>query len=65
MNQAYLGVFGNRDYPLSWESQASGANYSGIQIVSQAYANQAIGAPHGWAASELFFYLYDPNTKSK
>jgi hypothetical protein len=65
MNQTYLGVFGDLDYPLSWESQASGANYSGIQIVSQAYANQAIGAPHGWAASELFFYLFDPNTKSK
>lgn len=47
----------NRDYPLTWESQASQANYEGIKIVSPAYAREKIAAPHTWHAAEVFLYL--------
>lgn len=49
----------NRDYPLTWESQASQANYDGIKMLSPIYARQKIAAPHTWHAAEVFLYLWN------
>lgn len=47
----------DRDYPLTWESQASQANYDGIKMVSPAYVRQKAAAPHTWHAAEVLLYL--------
>jgi hypothetical protein len=47
----------NRDYPLTWEANASQANYDGIRVLSEQYAQQKIAAPHTWHAAEAFLYL--------
>ena len=49
----------DRDYPLTWEIQASQANYDGIKMLSPAYARQKTAAPHTWHAAEVFLYLLD------
>ena len=46
----------NRDYPLTWEANASQADYSKIAIVSQKYARGRVAAPHTWHAAEVFLY---------
>lgn len=45
------------DYPLTWEIEASQANYEGIRIVSDNYANGKCAAPHTWHTAEIFLYL--------
>jgi hypothetical protein len=47
----------NRDYPLTWESRASQADYSGMELVSPAYVKQRTCAPHIWHASEAFLLI--------
>lgn len=49
----------NRDYPLTWERNASQADYNGISIIDDAYVKQKIAAPHTWHAAEIFLYLLD------
>lgn len=51
------GVISNRDYPLSWETKASQANYNGMLALSQAYVDQKTSAPHTWHAAEMFLLL--------
>ncbi len=49
----------NRDYPLTWERDASQAHYEGIRLVSEVHAQQRIAAPHTWHAAEVLLYLLD------
>jgi hypothetical protein len=49
----------NRDYPLTWESQASQADYDGIKMLSPAHARDKIAAPHTWHAAEIFLHLWN------
>ena len=51
------GLVGNRDYPLSWEANASQANYAGVEIVSPQYTRRKLAAPHTWHAAEMFLRL--------
>ena len=51
------GFIGNRDYPLSWESNASQANYDGMSILSSEYVGRRTAVPHTWHAAEMFFRL--------
>ncbi len=44
----------NRDYPLTWEQNASQADYSGTAVLSAEYAKKKISAPHTWHAAEAF-----------
>jgi hypothetical protein len=53
------GLISNRDYPLTWETEASQADYEGMQIISQKYVDQKTAAPHTWHSSEVFLYLYN------
>jgi len=50
-------------YPLTWEADASQANYEGMALISQDYVEQRISAPHAWHAAEMFLYfLENPKT---
>jgi hypothetical protein len=51
------GFIGNRDYPLTWESNASQANYDGMSILSSEYVGRRTAVPHTWHAAEMFFRL--------
>lgn len=48
---------GNRDYPLTWEKNASQARYEGMKAVGAEYARQRLSVPHTWHAAEVFLYL--------
>ena len=44
-------------YPMSWEINASQANYDLIAPLSEEYAKNKCSAPHSWHAAEMFMYL--------
>ena len=45
--------------PLTWECQASQANYEGIRKLSAMYADAKYCSPHTWHSAEAFLYLYE------
>jgi hypothetical protein len=49
----------NRDYPLTWEANASQARYDAIKPVSETYATRRLAAPHTWHAAEVLLYLLE------
>ena len=49
----------NRDYPLTWETQASQADYEGMAMVDDIYVDRKTSMPHTWHAAEVFLYLID------
>jgi hypothetical protein len=56
----------NRDYPLTWEIDASQADYEGMRIIDNQYVVQRNAAPHTWHAAEFFLYLIEfSKNKSK
>jgi len=44
-------------YPLTWEAEASEADYPAMGIVCDEYVQRRIAAPHTWHAAELFLYI--------
>jgi hypothetical protein len=55
----HKGVISNRDYPLSWEQEASQANYGGMQPLGDVFVKKRISVPHTWHAAEMFLYLHE------
>lgn len=53
------GLVGDRDYPLSWESRASQADYEGLRALVPAFAEAKLAAPHTWHAAEMFLLLHE------
>lgn len=53
----------NRDYPLTWEIEASQADYQGMRIIDEQYVKERNASPHTWHAAEVFLYLLDLNQK--
>ncbi len=51
--------FSNSRLVLSWEADASSANYEGMRRISSAAANRGMAFPHTWTAAEMFLRLYD------
>jgi hypothetical protein len=49
----------NRAYPLTWEIQASQADYNGMAIIDEQYVTNKNSSPHTWHASEMFLYLIE------
>lgn len=49
----------NRDYPLTWETDASQADYNGMQIIDPMLTKMRISLPHTWHAAEIFLYIFD------
>ena len=52
-----LSPLSNRDYPLTWEKNASEANYGGLKIIAPILAEKKISPPHTWHAAEAFLLL--------
>ncbi len=52
------GYVSSRPYPLTWEANASAAQYEGMTVISDEYPEIQLAAPHGWHAAELFLLLY-------
>ena len=52
-------LFNPEDTPLSWESDASKADYSGMAVVDPKYADAKSCSPHAWHAAEMFLYILD------
>lgn len=46
-------------YPMSWEIEASEANYEAIAPLSKEYAKNKCGAPHSWHSAEMLMYLLE------
>jgi hypothetical protein len=46
-------------YPMSWEIEASEANYELIAPLSEKYSKNKCSAPHSWHAAEMFLYLIE------
>ncbi len=55
------GLISDRIYPLTWEKDASQADYEGMELIHTEYVGQKMAAPHTWHASEIFLYLLDLN----
>jgi hypothetical protein len=49
----------DQDYPLTWETQASQADYRGMEVIDPVFVRQKTSAPHTWHAAEIFLYLLD------
>ena len=47
----------NRDYPLTWEIDASEADYKGMAMIDEKYVTAKNSSPHTWHSSEVFLYL--------
>jgi len=43
-------------YPLTWESNASQADYARMSAISEEYVWRRTAAPHSWHAAEAFMY---------
>lgn len=58
------GKLSDRDYPLTWETNASQAKYEGMRKIGEEYTRKEICTPHTWHAAEVFLYLIDDTIKS-
>ena len=46
-------------WPLTWEAEASDADYEAMRAVCGEYFERRIAAPHAWHAAEMFLYVDD------
>ena len=53
------GLISDRIYPLTWETEASQAEYQGMHLIHKEYVEKKIAAPHTWHAAEVFLYLLE------
>lgn len=49
----------NRDYPLTWEIEASHANYEKMKMIDYQYYLGKNASPHTWHTAEVFLYLLE------
>ena len=49
----------NRIYPLTWEINASQADYSQMIAIDSSYVTGKNASPHTWHSAELFLYLLE------
>lgn len=54
----------DRSAPLTWEAEASQADYGGMDPVGHAYREARVCLPHTWHAAEAFLYLYQLDSMS-
>src|SRR5262249_17871791 len=45
-------------YPLTWESNASQADYKKMALISEEHVKQKVCTPHTWHAAEMFLYYW-------
>lgn len=58
-------VVNNSLYPLSWEKNASQANYNEMDILGDYYVDNKISPLHVWSASEMLLFLLDETSNLK
>lgn len=56
--KSQIAVSGNL-YPLSWEKNASQANYNKMKVVSSDFVNAKLSPVHTWTASEMLLLILD------
>jgi len=44
---------------MTWEADASQADYNGMRIVDPRLAERKLSMPHTWHAAEMFPYLHE------
>jgi hypothetical protein len=49
----------NRDYPLTWEENASEAKFENLKTLDPIYVKKRLAAPHTWHAAEVFLYVWN------
>ena len=49
----------NITYPMTWEKEASQADYENIRHLSKIYSVNKYCAPHTWHGAEMFLYLIE------
>lgn len=49
----------NQLYPLTWENNATKANYNNMSILGNYFIKNRVSPTHVWSASELFLLLYE------
>jgi hypothetical protein len=49
-------------YPLTWEADASQADYAGMARIAPAFQRGRLCMPHSWHAAEAFLYLHELRT---
>jgi hypothetical protein len=54
-----VGPVGDRDFPLTWEAEASQARYGGMDLVDPVFSKARLALPHAWHAAEMFLTLLD------
>ena len=47
------------EYPISYETNPSKANFSNMAILNKSYKDLKMVVPHSWAAAEMFMYLIE------
>lgn len=50
---------GNRDYPLTWEENASEATFENLKTLDPIYVKKRLATPHTWHAAEVFLYVWN------
>lgn len=53
--------FLGKTFPLTWEAQASQADYSGNGFIQSGAGKDPVSLPHSWHAAEAFLYLHELN----
>lgn len=54
---SHNGKIGNQLYPLTWESYAGKADYSGMMFIDPIYYRTKTSVPHAWHSAEMFLLL--------
>jgi hypothetical protein len=54
-----VGPISDRDYPLTWEANASQAAYQGMRLIDERFFKSKICAPHTWHAAEMFLAIQE------
>lgn len=57
LSDGHTGPVSSADYPLSWEAEASQANYAGMSAISSDFTIRKLATPHTWHAAEMFLLL--------
>jgi len=53
----HAGPVSAGEYPLSWEADASQADYKGMSIIGNEFVKARLAGPHIWDAAEMFLAL--------
>lgn len=59
--ETHNGWLPDRDYPLTWEANASDAYYPAMKKLDSVFVKKKLCSPHTWHAAEMFLLLSETN----